>query len=68
MNSLFKSRVPGASPGASTTTVTYPCQGQIELRNGGGSDALSTLPSLNLTAIKLSWLQLVEQLRRLGIA
>src|SRR6201989_2320242 len=28
MNSLFKSRVPGASPGASTTTVTYACQGQ----------------------------------------
>ena len=27
MNSLFSSRVPGASRGASTTTVTYPCQG-----------------------------------------
>ena len=26
MNSLFKSSVPGASPGASATSITYPCQ------------------------------------------
>jgi hypothetical protein len=43
MNSLFKSSVPGASPGASTTTITYPCQGQIELRNGVTTDLTQSL-------------------------